>query len=301
MKLLLGLLFCITSQAQFLPFPGAVNSHGGGGTYTGPGDVVSSPLIWWGLRAYSAAAAGTKAARVCNASDASCADINTLANGDFDLTTVRGAPLNCTDDACTIKTLYDQTGANNCEGSVPCDVTNATIANRPTLKFDCGGGKACAHFNGTSSQLNVVIRHDTSYPQPISGSAVAERTGNFSASGDIFAEVFGSTILFRFSAAPNLAEIRAQGGIIQPAQTDGSPHSMQLVFNGASSVMVIDGASTTGNPGPSGLVGFSTFSIGGAGSEFMAGYLSEIGWWNGAFSSGQQTSLTSNQRAYYAF
>src|ERR1700733_9426847 len=44
-------------------------------SYTGPGDVVPGALAWWGLRAYGAATAGTKAINICRASDSTCEDI----------------------------------------------------------------------------------------------------------------------------------------------------------------------------------------------------------------------------------
>jgi hypothetical protein len=49
-------------------------------SYTGPGDVVSGAKAWYGLRAYSAATAGTKAIRLCDHLGANCADISTSAS-----------------------------------------------------------------------------------------------------------------------------------------------------------------------------------------------------------------------------
>jgi hypothetical protein len=58
-----------------------------GGSYTGPGDVVSGASAFWSCRAYSAAKAGTKAYRIVCASDSTQTDISSLANGPCDTTT----------------------------------------------------------------------------------------------------------------------------------------------------------------------------------------------------------------------
>ena len=46
---------------------------GGAAAYSGPGDVVTTGWVWWfGLRAFSAATAGTKAANICWSTGGSC-------------------------------------------------------------------------------------------------------------------------------------------------------------------------------------------------------------------------------------
>lgn len=55
--------------------------------YTGPGDIVASADVWWGLRGYSAAVAATgtqKAVQVRRASDNTTADVVILTTGDID-------------------------------------------------------------------------------------------------------------------------------------------------------------------------------------------------------------------------
>jgi hypothetical protein len=64
---------------------------GGGGGYTGPGDIAPGAKAWWGLRAYSAAKRGTRAVNVCNVSDVACVDFNTDATTGTLVITVGGA------------------------------------------------------------------------------------------------------------------------------------------------------------------------------------------------------------------
>ena len=143
--------------------------------YAGPGDVVSGAKMWWGLRAYSLATAGTKAANICNASDANCADVNTLANGDFDVATATGSPLNWggAGGTCTIKTLYDQTTGNNCTAAT-CNLTQTIIGFRPTLAFNCIGTKPCMTFTSASSNRMNGANNATSVSQPVTLSGVAQ-------------------------------------------------------------------------------------------------------------------------------
>jgi hypothetical protein len=85
-----------------------------GGSYVGPGDVVASPLVWYGLRAVSAsyATAGSKLANICNASDANCADVSSTSSGNFNVATATGSPSNCggAGGTCTVKILIQING-----------------------------------------------------------------------------------------------------------------------------------------------------------------------------------------------
>src|SRR5262249_23860887 len=132
-----GLLCLLQALAQIIG--GGVWRGGRGSSYVGPLDVVGASKICASLRACSAALAGTKVANICNSGDANCADLNSLANGDFDVTTAQGSPLNWggAGGTCTIKWLYNQPAGLNCSGGTTCDMLNNTAANRPTLVFNC--------------------------------------------------------------------------------------------------------------------------------------------------------------------
>lgn len=86
--LALALAFCAPisvalAQGGMQPGPGTPHTAGGG-SYTGPGDVVSGAFYWVGLRAYNAAVAATgtqKAIKVRRASDNTTLDILILTSG----------------------------------------------------------------------------------------------------------------------------------------------------------------------------------------------------------------------------
>ena len=66
---------------------------GGAGAYTGPGDIVSSALGWWGLRGYNGAYAspGTNKAinlRRSGGSSPTSQDFNILSNGHLDVASI---------------------------------------------------------------------------------------------------------------------------------------------------------------------------------------------------------------------
>src|SRR5262245_58207115 len=90
--------------------------------YVGPGDVVASATVWWGLRAYSNATKGTNAIRVRRASDSSESDITTLSTGALDIASLNTF-LSNTWGAVT--KFYDKIGSN--------DQAQATPANQAPL------------------------------------------------------------------------------------------------------------------------------------------------------------------------
>src|SRR5258706_14710917 len=169
------LALCSVAFGQVGQIPAPLQPFSGG--YQGPGNVVTTGWIFWfGLRAFSAATAGTKAANICNSGDANCADVNTLANGNFDVATATGAPLNCggAGGTCTIKTLYDKSGATNC--TTACDFTQATIASRPTLVFNCiNTTLPCIRWGGSTGSM-VTPNLTSIFFQPYTVSVIFKNT-----------------------------------------------------------------------------------------------------------------------------
>jgi hypothetical protein len=264
------------------------------GGYTGPGDVVSGWAFWGGLRAFSAATAGTKAANICNAGDANCADVNTLANGNFDVTTAQGAPLNCggTGGTCTVKTLYDKSLGSG-------DLTNATVANRPTLVFNCIGTLPCLAFNG--SQV-LATGGFFSISQPMTMVGAANQTSNSSSRFGVIGDV-GTTDAVGFDFADNQALCTAGGTHQNAALTDGTWGAIQCVQNGASSGISVNG-STTSFSGGTGATGGQKNAMGFTYSESFGGLVGKVG--EGgiattAFSAGTLSSMNSNIRTYWGF
>ena len=212
-------------------------ASGGAAAYTGPGDVTTFSQ-WYGIRAYSAAKRGTAAINVCNSTggvDVGCADLSTDATtGKLVSATV--SAITCPGTNCTIKTFYDQTGGGG-------DCTQATVASRATLPATGGpGSNPTASFNGSQNYTCGT----TTGTQPVSLSAVADRTGNTSAFNSVIS--FGFTVDLLFNNSTNSVGEYA-GSVLATAATDGSFHAVQALANGASSSIYVDGSSTAGNAG----------------------------------------------------
>src|SRR6266436_5012205 len=131
-RLLTALLLLVPVPAAAQSMMTGVDRADAGATYVGPGNVISGAVTFWGLRAYSASYASGlgKIANICTPLDAVCADVSSDVNGNFNLAAVGSLTCNNSVSICTVKTFYDQVGTA-CSG--PCDMTQATIANRPTL------------------------------------------------------------------------------------------------------------------------------------------------------------------------
>jgi hypothetical protein len=268
------------------------------GGYTGPGDVVSGWAFWGGLRAFSAATAGTKAANICNAGDANCADVNTLANGNFDVTTAQGAPLNCggTGGTCTVKTLYDKSLGSG-------DLTNATVANRPTLGFSCAGlsaGRPCLAYSVSAFMTSGAA---PTIAQPMTLVAAGLQTSN---PGNRFVMIGdnGTVTAVFFGSAAGAGEVVGNNISASSALAFSSWGAIQGVASGASSSVTINGATTANaGGGTTGIPGFNLTSgtqLSGNTPGFV-GDIAEIGIATTAFSAGTLSSMNSNIRAYWGF
>jgi len=282
--------------------------------YIGPGDVKAGAWGWWGLRAYSAAKAGTKAANICNtvAGDGSCVDINTLANGQLDMVAVAAIP--CTGNAdCNIKTLYDQTAALNCTGS--CDLTQATIAQRPKLIFNINTGLGsntcnnvvtsigplpCAYSLQANNNVLASAGNVGALAQPFSVYGVGAAQFNFATYHTIITGGNGGVWL---GNTANNADCVVTADHLVPA-VSAQFHNVICVYNGTSpnSFGVVDGATTAftsaGNFNTATkLLAFSDATAGN--TDIFKGPVLEFGVWGSALSASDATNLNNNVQAYY--
>ncbi|WP_027517873.1 hypothetical protein [Bradyrhizobium sp. WSM1417] len=290
--ILAWLMLCSGAAAQVGQMPNIAQLQPASAAYAGPGDVVASASGWWGFRAYSAAKKGTKAINVCNVSDVACADMNTDAiTGALVITLVGGS--DCSSVTCTIKTVYDQSGGTNCSAAA-CDLTNSTIANRPTLQTNCANGQPCAVCNGASSQKLA----NTSAPtlaQPISGAYVGARTGTFTTGGGLLSSASTGLIA---GFAPSTNTFRIFNGTSLPATaSDSTVHSFQTVSNNTSSVVVVDGSATSGTSSTGGIA--TNLDICNSNGSFLTGQWMEAGFWTVAFTSTQYGNLRLNQKGFW--
>jgi hypothetical protein len=144
------------------------------------------------------------------------------------------------------------------------------------------------------------LNKGTSVPtiaQPYTVSAVVQRRGSFTSKG--FYLGGGSIVGIGFAAATNTIDSFSSTDGTLAGVTDSATHAIQTLANGASSLFYVDGSGTTKSIG---AVSFSaSIDVGTDGfSEFLNGYLCEVGLWSGD-KSGNNLSVNNNQYAYWGF
>lgn len=295
------------SWAQMGQIPAYVQPAPSGGTYTGPGDVVSGASHWYGLRAYNAAYAvgGTNpvADIVDTATGLAACTIPIGTNGSANLAAVAcptGAPTVsvttfCTvthSAGCSVTKLYDQIGTSH--------ATQATLASMPVLALGSVSGIASnrpAMIFAGGQKLSITL--SLGIPQPLSFSSVAVNT-NSGTVGGILADAVANNAEMIFGNSANQTLIYAGGTPIVMSATDVVWHAISGVFNGSSSIMNVDGTtSSTGSPG-SGTLGSPQIGEDSFG-DFLKGNIVEIGIWPSALSGTNMTSLSGNAHSYWGF
>jgi hypothetical protein len=305
--LIFALLFPYIAMAQ-VPMTGA-----GLGTpavvagYTGPGDLsLTGTLVkYWGFSCVTNAYTGNVADIVDGATGNTTGSRLQCASGTLVALVSGSACTFVTGNACStvattcavscvVVTLYEQFGTATCTGSTVCNITQATNASRPTYSASGGaGGRACASF--TSTQSLVTSAAGPTYAQPFSIATLDERTSGTALSG-----VFSTNGSFAgvYHNAANQAEIYA-GSAGTATASDNAFHAMQTVFNGASSILAVDGSGTTVNPN-TGSFASGTFGMGDVAAAFT-GVICEAMVFTGANSSANNTTLNSNQHTRFGF
>lgn len=272
--------------------PSFVATPPASGPYAGPGDVVSSAVAWWGLRAYSLATVGTAAIRLRRDSDNTESDFNTLTNGTLDVasvTTFKGAA------NLFVTKLYDQSGGTT-------NLVQATAANQPKLILSAIGSRPAMQDNGSATTL---LQSSVAMAAQIEPMTFSTAYKVLSVS-DGMIHISSSTLLQVRAdlGAANKITIAADGGTFLTATAaDNTWHAVQAVFNGASSDNNLDGTSNVGNAGTGTFTGAENaqmFSFN-AGSNFFLGHITELGLWGSAFSGANSTAMSANQHSYWGF
>lgn len=267
-----------------------------GGGYTGALEVTSfgtNKLFYAGLWSPTAAARGSAVINLCDSAGANCADMVTSATTGHVVVTTRGVDACATADDCKIATVYDTSGATLC--TTACNFTQATNANRPTLKHNCfATGIFCMVFTPTQWMQSPAIFAGT-VAQPYSLSAVVERSGAFTTFGDFFGDS-GDAMQFGFTSSTNTLFLYA-GSIASTTVSDSAPHAIQGLGNGASSSVYVDGSLSSLSAGTNAI--FTAFRIGGNAFPFT-GYLGEIGGWS-ADKSANNAAMNTNQHSRNTF
>lgn len=296
MRWIAALILLIPAFVQVGQVPAGIFGHSTAASYTGPGDVRTSAMAFWAFRAYSAAqaAALVKSVQLCTASDALCTDIRVTSAGGLNASDITASGCGSI-NTCTIKILYDQSGANNCAG--PCDLSQTIIASRLTFTNNAIGSLPCMADAGAGSLVNTTNFAGT-LTQPFTVSMVAERTAAFTS----FNAAFGSGTGARhgFSNSANTI-LNFEGSIATASASDSVFHAVQNTANGASSVIYVDGSSSTVSSGSNTLTTSLGVGIAPGTSNVLNGNVCEVGLWTGAFSGGDNASMNSNQHTYWGF
>ena len=257
--------------------------------FVGPGDLVAGNTGWWGLRAFNAAVAapGTQAAvRLRRASDSTQQDILILTSGSLDVAT---AGTFCAATSCFVVTLYDQSGLGN-------NLTQATAANQPAFVFSCIGALPCFQTTVNTQRLNGP---NTITPSggPVSISVTFNRVISTSGACVMIQQNGNAGNRISNGASASTVQLRGTGSLTAPA-TDAIWNAANGVANGASSVLQINGAETTGT-----VTVVTTAAVPSAfGAISTTCNATELGVWdNVAFAAGARTALNGNQRSYWGF
>jgi hypothetical protein len=245
--------------------------------YEGPGDIVASAAAWWGLRAYSDATIGDAAVRLRRSSDNAEQNFATIADGGLDLaaiSTFKGAA------NLFVVNLFDQTGnARHFE--------QTTAASQPALILSGIGSLPIVRFSTGSEFMYTGVDFGA---QPFTHSFVCKRTSGLSLIGTTGAQVYTGY-------KTNEIFMAAGAGEIGVTVTGGIYHAVQAVYSGVSSDLNVNGSANSVSPGTNAHVTAFQFNT----NFDLVADVAELGVWSVAFSSGQSSSMSSNQRTYWGF
>ena len=167
----------------------------------------------------------------------------------------------------------------------------------PGLTFSALGGLP-GMASASAAPTSLVTAGNATISQPFSLSTVAEATSSFTTKST-YLGVTGSSLNFGKTAGAN------QGVIEDPSTastifnvTDNAFHAMQGVFGVGASALVInvDNTETSTTGGSGGITTALRIARGNSGFT-PDGLIMEAGFWPSGFSSGQRTSMNTNQHS----
>lgn len=285
---------------MLLPLTGAggkAHVATGGGGYTGYVDSFASPLGCWGFTACSAAigAANTSAVQWnCTNGGAQSGTLHVTSTGGLNASDISSMNTVCGAQPITVQ-LTNQMNPGT------ADMTNGTSATRPVYTASAVNSLPCATFDGATTFLGASLTTLTAQPYTIS--VVAMRTGNTSAENDIFDSYNAAGTTFGFLNSTNTVFMYA-GSVQSTTASDSNPHSIQAVFNGASSALDVDtGTANTVNAGSNSpdntTVSLGAFVNGGTQNNFLTGKICRIAVWGSAANGTQLSNLHGNDVTTY--
>lgn len=250
--------------------------------YTGPGDIVSGALAWWGLRAYTNAGIGSNAVRLREDGGNTEQDFPTIAGGGLDLSAIAtfkgGASL-------FVVKLYDQVGTNH--------LVQAAAGNQPKFTLSGIGALPVLQDNGSAANL---ASSAFAQAQPFTISIIYKIT----TTTDTFLVTSGfSPVQLRPGQSGANTLFLYAGTGFTTAVSDNVWHALQATYNTPSGDANVDGISNPGSTGGTGFNDILTY-MGGAGLN-LRGLTVEVGLWPSAFTGAQSTNMSANQHAYWGF
>jgi hypothetical protein len=268
-------------------------------SYTGPGDVVSGASVWYGLRGYTAAysTGSNPAVDLVDQAGANTTTINILSDGTLDVASI--ATWVSANSVTTIKVtkLYDQVGTKH--------ASQATLATMPELVLGPVTGLTSTRPAMVFANAQALVTATApNVAQPLTFSSVSIRTSGTIDVGMMAGDTGNDAeMIYRGS---NVAGVFAGGSVATQSQTDNSWHSFHGVFNGASSLLNVDGSSgSTASAGTNGLpdahqlrIGRDSFQPSGS---WLTGRINEAGVWPSALSGTNMTDLYNNQKTYWGY
>lgn len=267
-----------------------------------PGDAVSGSITFLSLRCYQYAYSGNVADVWDGATGSTTETLITCSNGNLVTSSPTSLATTCA-VSCKIKTWYDQSGNNAC-GSAPCNLTQATNANRPTLTLNCTNSTIpCALFVRSSGTYLLATGTITqAYPFSLSFVFNAAQQGGAGGGGWIWDDQVHMGSFVNSIGANEL--VLYQGNSNNSTASNSVTHAIQVVFQsgGTTSTIDIDGTTTTpGAAGTNGAMSGNTMIAGAVSSsaQFLDGKVMEINLYGSALSSGNQATLCHSQFTYF--
>ena len=253
-------------------------NSGNGVTYY-DSNFGSSALFWFPLTEFSAGVGAIS--RVDVVGGISLTDTGTVASGDGKV------PYSPTVDGTPVLTWTDG-------GLTALAPTQATYANRPTLKKGVINGHDALRGNGTSSTLKVAT--GTIATQPFWGWCVVDDND---AGTRYYFDGGAASKVALFHNGTNL-NINA-GSSVGAAHTAGAPHLVTFVVNGNSTQIFVDGTSLAG-PSAGGAQGqnsgISLFATQ-TGASFLDGDMTELAFISGTPTTTDFANLKTYATGYY--
>ena len=281
------------AHAQSLQFFSASSTTPVG--YTGLGD--QAPITGdYGLRALTAAQAAAATQPLINvnrASDNHTCDIIAATNGGLGVTAncstsgdnAQSASAFCNASICTIDEFYDLTGNGR-------PLLQATVANQPTLVFNCKGSLPCWQEAGAS-----ISAASASNFTPATGTVSFTAVSNRVSGNTVLLRENGTTNANRITLTTNGPALAGVTFLTYPILTvDNQFHVSNGVMNSGLSVLNIDGEESTG-----GIIGSTTAgTINLTGTAAVTTQLTEVAFAdNTAWTLSQRQRICANQAASY--